>query len=65
MAYRIDVDAGCFTLWKADESEVDGKDIFSTLEEAKAEALQQAIPERDQWADCVRTIRTTTKRDAL
>lgn len=64
-AYRIDVDAGCFVLYEAGDDEVDGVTVFATLAEAKAEALDQAIPERDQWARCVRDIRRATKRDAL
>lgn len=62
MAYRIDVDAAAFNCEWAEEDEVDGETVFATLAEAKEEALAQAIPERDAWAQCVRDIRSTLKR---
>jgi hypothetical protein len=60
MAYRIDVDAAAFNISLADDNDIDGETTFATLAEAKAEALAQAIPERDAWAQCVRDIRGTT-----
>ena len=64
-AYRIVVDAADFQLWRADDAEVNGTDTFATLGEAQAAALKQAVPERDEWARCVRSIREATTADAL
>jgi hypothetical protein len=44
-------------------SEPDGEFVFTTLAEARKKALAAAIPERDAWANCVRSIRRTTLDD--
>lgn len=64
---RVTVDAGDVRFEFTDD-EVNDFDIgavFATLGEAKAWALEQAIAERDSWAQCVRTIREATTHDVL
>lgn len=64
---RVEVDAGDVRFEWTDEEPGDSGEgsVWETLAEAKRQALDEAIPERDSWAQCVRQIRGTTLDDVL
>lgn len=61
---RINVDAGALQMWWTHE-EPDGEDVHATLADAKAAAVAQAVPERDAWAEVVRSARRFTRDEVL
>jgi hypothetical protein len=64
---KVTVDCGAVAFeWTDEEPGFGHLNLYSvhrTLKEAKEQALREAIPERDQWALCVRVIREATLDD--
>lgn len=67
---RVSVDAGCVNFFWTDSAPRNERNdfndaVFATLAEAKQWAIDQAVPERDQWAEAVRSARLATLNDVM